>query len=64
MAAWPTTLERFYATARNYLRQHWQKALQVRQRLVPSQEALHLMMAAVVGLIVMFYAYVMPGWAL
>ncbi len=60
MAAWPTTLERFYATARNYLRQHWQKALQVRQRLVPSQEALHLMMAAVVGLMggvinVLFY---------
>jgi len=60
MAAWPTTFERFYATTRNYLRLHWQKALQVRQRLVLSQEALHLLMAAVVGLMggvinVLFY---------
>jgi chloride channel protein, CIC family len=60
MAAWPTTFERFCASARNYLRQHWQKALQVRQRLVLSQEALHLLMAGVVGLMggvinVLFY---------
>src|SRR5580658_1538721 len=60
MAAWSTTFERFCATARNYLRQHWQRALQVRQRLVLSQEALHLLMAAVVGVIggmtnVLFY---------
>jgi hypothetical protein len=48
MAAPLTTFERFYATARNYTRQHWQKALQVRQRLALSQEALHLLMAAVV----------------
>jgi ABC-type bacteriocin/lantibiotic exporter with double-glycine peptidase domain len=50
MAAWPTTFERFLATARNYLRRHWQKALQVRERLWLSQEALHLLMAGVVGL--------------
>jgi chloride channel protein, CIC family len=50
MAAWPSTFEQFFATARNYLRQHWQKALQVRQRLTLSQEALHLLMAGVVGL--------------
>jgi hypothetical protein len=60
MAAWPTTFERFFATARNYLRQHWQKALQVRERLWLSQEALHLLMAGVVGLMggvinVLFY---------
>src|SRR5271170_5045086 len=60
MAAPLTTFERFYATARNYMRQHWQKALQVRQRLVLSQEALHLLMAAVVGVMggvinVLFY---------
>jgi CIC family chloride channel protein len=60
MAAWPTTFERFYAATRIFLRRHWQKALQVRQRLVLSQEALHLLMAAVVGLMggvinVLFY---------
>src|SRR5580658_3995393 len=60
MAAWSTTFERFCTTARNYLRQHWQRALQVRQRLVLSQEALHLLMAEVVGVIggmtnVLFY---------
>ncbi len=60
MAAWTTTFERFCAAARNYLRQHWQRALQVRQRLVLSQEALHLLMAGVVGLMggvinVLFY---------
>ncbi len=60
MAAWPTTLEGLLATTRNYLRRHWQKALQVRERLSPSQEALHLLMAGVVGLMggvinVLFY---------
>jgi len=60
MAAWPRTFERFFDTARIYLRQHWQKALQVRDRLVLSQEAIHLLMAGVVGLMggvinVLFY---------
>jgi CIC family chloride channel protein len=63
MAAWPTTFQRFYAATRIFLRQHWQKALQVRQRLVLSQEALHLLMAAVVGLMggvinVLFYVLI------
>jgi CIC family chloride channel protein len=54
------TFERFFATARNFLRRHWQKALQVRERLWLSQEALHLLMAGVVGLMggvinVLFY---------
>src|SRR5665213_2224046 len=44
------TFDRFLATTRTYLRQHWQKALRVRERLWLSQEALHLLMAAVVGL--------------
>jgi CIC family chloride channel protein len=48
--AWPTTFERFFATTRNFIRQHWQKALQVRERLWLSQDALHLLMAAMVGL--------------
>ncbi len=60
MASWSSTIESFFATARNYLRRHWQKALQVRERLALSQEALHLLMAAVVGLMggvinVLFY---------
>ena len=60
MAAPSTTFERFCSSARDYLRQHWQKALQVRQRLVLSQEVIHLLMAAVVGLMggvinVLFY---------
>ena len=50
MAAGPTTFERFLDTARNYLRRHWQKALQVRERLWLSQEAVHLLMAGVVGM--------------
>ena len=60
MAAWPNTIERFLDAARNYSRRNWQKALQVRQRLLLSQEALHMLMAAVVGLMggvinVLFY---------
>jgi chloride channel protein, CIC family len=60
MAAWTATFESFIATARNFLRQHWRKALQVRERLFLSQEAMHLLMASVVGLMggvinVLFY---------
>src|SRR5580658_3419248 len=60
MAAWPMTFERFFASTRNFLRQHWQKALRVRERLWLSQEALHLLMASGVGLLggvinVLFY---------
>jgi CIC family chloride channel protein len=36
---------------RGFLRRHWQKALQVRQRLVISEEALHLLLAGGVGVI-------------
>jgi CIC family chloride channel protein len=50
MARWPTTIERFLEAARNFARRHWQKALRVRERLWLSEEALHLLLAAVVGL--------------
>jgi CIC family chloride channel protein len=50
MTGWPRTLERFFDTARGYARRHWQKALQVRERLLLSQEAIHLLMAGGVGL--------------
>ncbi len=50
MGAWRETFDQFLATASNFLRQHWRKALQVRERLWVSQEALHLVMAGIVGL--------------
>jgi CIC family chloride channel protein len=61
MAERPATFERFVASARTFLRQHWQKALRVRERLRLSEEALHLLMAGIVGLMggvinVLYYA--------
>src|ERR1700684_1058918 len=60
MAAWPKTFDRFIQKARPFLRRHSLKALQVRERVVVSEEALHLLMAGVVGLMgggidVLFY---------
>ena len=60
MGPLPDTYARFFATARQFLRQHWQKALRVREKLALSEEALHLVMAGVVGLMggvinVLFY---------
>jgi chloride channel protein, CIC family len=60
MPAWPKTVERLVQTAGDFVRRHSLKALQVRDHLVLSEEALHLMMAGVVGLLggvidVLFY---------
>src|ERR1022692_5025947 len=60
MGSRPRPYKRFFATTRHFLRQHWQKALQVREKLWLSEEALHLVMAGVVGLMggvinVLFY---------
>jgi CIC family chloride channel protein len=60
MSQWPKTIEGFIESARNYVRKHWLKALQVRERVVLSEEAMHLLMAGVVGLMggvidVLFY---------
>jgi chloride channel protein, CIC family len=49
MGPQPGAYERFFATTRHFLRQHWQRALRVRERLWLSEEALHLVMAGVVG---------------
>jgi CIC family chloride channel protein len=49
MGPQPETYKRFFATTRQLLRQHWQKALRVREKLWLSEEALHLVMAGVVG---------------
>ena len=51
---------RYLASFRRYLSRHWEKALQVREHLWLSEEALHLVMGGVVGLMggvinVLFY---------
>jgi CIC family chloride channel protein len=51
MDLWPKTFEGVLATARAYLRRHWRSALRVRQKLLPSEEALHLLLAGGVGVI-------------
>ena len=37
--------------ARDYLRQHWRRALQLRERFAMREEALHLALAGVVGIL-------------
>jgi len=60
MAPWRKTVEGFVERVRNFVRRHWLKALQIRERVVLSEEAFHLMLAGVVGLMggvidVLFY---------
>ena len=60
MAPQLKTYKRFFLTTRQYLRRHWQQALRVREKLSLSEESLHLLMAAVVGVMggiinVLFY---------
>jgi hypothetical protein len=68
MMAWPRTFERLVQTIRNFLHRHSLKALQVRDHLVLSEEALHLLMAACVGLMggvidVLFYLSIEGFWS-
>ena len=56
----PKKFEVFVARVRPFLRRHWQKALQVREKLALSEEAFHLLLAGGVGVIgavinVLFY---------
>lgn len=56
----PKAHERFFEVTRLFLRQHWQKALKVREKLALSEEALHLLMGCAVGVMggiinVLFY---------
>jgi CIC family chloride channel protein len=44
-------LEQFVAGAHAYARQHWQKALRIREKLWLSEEAFHLVLAGCVGVI-------------
>jgi CIC family chloride channel protein len=60
MAAWPKTFERLVQSISGFAHRHSLKALQVRDHLVLSEEALHLLMAGGVGLMggvidVLFY---------
>ncbi|HWD18627.1 MAG TPA: ClcB-like voltage-gated chloride channel protein [Verrucomicrobiae bacterium] len=57
---WRGTFEAFMDRSRRYARRNWQRALRIRERLSLSEEALHLLMAGVVGLMggvinVLFY---------
>ncbi len=63
MGTWPKTLESLLGTVRAYLRRHWQQALRVRQKLVLSEEAFHLLLAGGVGVLgglvnLLFYSVV------
>jgi CIC family chloride channel protein len=56
----PSASKKFFAAVRLYLREHLEKALAIREKLWLSEEALHLVMAGVVGLMggvinVLFY---------
>ena len=51
MGLWPKTLESLAGSARAYMRRHWQRALRVREKLVLSEEAFHLLMAGGVGVL-------------
>lgn len=51
MGLWLKTFESVPGRVRAYLRRHWQSALQVRQKLLISEEAFHLLLAGGVGVI-------------
>src|SRR5438477_11217493 len=51
MAGWTTTWGSIVSTTEKFFRRHWQKALLIRERLRLSEEALHLLLAAGVGVI-------------
>jgi CIC family chloride channel protein len=51
MPDWVTNWSRFRASASSVLRRHWRRALLWRERIRPSEEALHLLMAGVIGVL-------------
>ncbi len=60
MAAWPKTFDGFVQAARNLAHRNYLKSLHIRDHLVLSEEALHLLLAGIVGLMggvidVLFY---------
>jgi CIC family chloride channel protein len=45
----PKTVDAFYQATRAYIRSHWRKLLQIRERIRVSEEAVHLLIAGGVG---------------
>ena len=57
-----TSWSRFHITVALVLRRHWRKALLWRERIRPSEEALHLLMAGLIGILaggvnLLFFAF-------
>src|SRR5438477_5661726 len=48
---WPKSLQQVVATARDFFRRHWQELLRIREKLRLSEETVHLLLAAGVGVI-------------
>ncbi|PYL00982.1 MAG: chloride channel core, partial [Verrucomicrobia bacterium] len=51
MRTWPKSLQQVVATARDFFRRHWQELLRIREKLRLSEETVHLLLAAGVGVI-------------
>ena len=51
MDAWPKTFPEVVAAVRAFLREHWRRLLQIREKLRFSEETLHLILAGLVGVI-------------
>jgi len=48
---WPKSLHHIVATARDFFQRHWRELLRIREKLRLSEETLHLLLAAGVGII-------------
>jgi len=48
---WPKSLQQVAATARVFFRRHWPQLLRIREKLLLSEEAVHLLLAGGVGII-------------
>lgn len=51
MDAWPKTFQELVVAGRGFLREHWQRLLQIREKLRFSEETFHLVLAGLVGMI-------------
>jgi CIC family chloride channel protein len=47
--SWRETVDRFFRAARAFIGRHWQRLLEIRERLWISEEAIHLLLAGAVG---------------
>ena len=51
MPGWPETLRGFVAFSHDFFRRHWRRLLLIRERLRLSEEAFHIILAGLVGVI-------------